>query len=56
MLHAIKDELTVKSQEVNNFFKILELVKNKEHLTLEGIEKIKLIIGFSSPETEANTR
>lgn len=33
----------IKSFDFNDFCKIAEIVKNKEHLTLEGLEKIKQI-------------
>ncbi len=35
--------LGVKSENLKDFCKVAELMKNKEHLTVEGLEKIRLI-------------
>jgi len=35
--------LGVKSENFKDFCKVAELMKNKEHLTVEGLEKIRLI-------------
>ena len=41
----------IKKKKLERFLKILKLMKNKEHLTPKGLEKIKMLW---HPETEAN--
>ena len=41
----------IKKKKLGRFLKILKLMKNKEHLTPKGLEKIKMLW---HPETEAN--
>ena len=51
-VELIKGKLFVKKNELERFSVILETMKNKEHLSKEGIEKLKMI--WFAPKTEAN--
>ena len=49
----LKGRLVVKKEKLESFEKCLSIIIKKEHLTKEGLEKIKKI--WLNPKTEANT-
>jgi len=49
----MKKRMIVKKNKLKKFETCLEMIINKEHLTPEGLEKIRMI--WLTPETEANT-
>ena len=51
-VELMKDKLFVKKDKLEKFSVILEMLKNKQHLSKKGLKKLKMI--WSAPETEAN--
>lgn len=52
-VEMLKNRLFVKQGQLKKFSAVLQMLRQKEHLTKEGLNKLKMTL--SAPETELNT-